>query len=446
MTNLLFILFPIFAIIFLLYLRNIFLVSAIPRKIEKARLLLDKESDKSISLLNNILKIDKSNPIANWLLGNIHFQKHRFILSLMFYRDIIKYNRFNHEVTEENVRSRIAQIYLILGNIEKALTQFNILSEKGVLSDKLYKRAINIQLETGHIKSAKELIRKALLTYKQDGEFYYYRAKANYLMKNFSVARLDLEKAQKKYFLDAECCLLLGKLYFINKEYEKALNQFKQIPKGYLESHELESLLGQTYYHLDNPDSAITLLESILEEVKPDDEHINDIRYFLACSYEVNGNIDRALELWSEIGVEYAYYSNTKEKLDFYNEVAISKDIRNFLTNDFNAFKLVSETLIASMDFSISEPYFFDTKNVQYICCNKRDMYIFIKHFVAINRNTTKIDENFIRNLTKHQNLSKSQSLVLIAPSFDDSAITYSENKNITLYNLDIFKKYNLIS
>lgn len=446
MINLLYILLFIFLIFLLLYFRNILLISRIPAKLEKARALLKLNPDRGAAILTAILNIDKSNPVANWLLANLHLKKHRFILSLMFFHDIIKYNRYNDEVNEKDVRLKIAQVYLILGNIDKALTQYSILSRDKKLPLNEYTKAVQLQIEHGKFSGASKMLDQAFIYYPNEGLLYYLRGVLNYNLHKFHKAKADLIKAQENYYMDPDCLILLGKLFFIDKDYNKALEQFGRIPHGYLDSTELENLTAQTYYYLSDHQSAINILEKTLERAKEEDPYKNDIKYFLACSYEITGDIENAINLWKNISTDYHYYSEAKEKIDFYENDASEDSIREFLTNDFNAFKLISDALIAELYFSILEVPFTDTKNIHYICKNKQDMYLFNKHLVAVNRNTIKIDEDFLRNLIKKKVAHKCQSLTVIAPSFKEETANYAEVKNITLYNIDIFKKTKLLS
>ncbi|HOA08236.1 MAG TPA: hypothetical protein PKM07_10115, partial [Spirochaetota bacterium] len=130
----------------MIYLFRIYRIYSIPKRIEKAKGMLAVNDEKALAILNAVLNLDKTNTDANWLVSKYNFDKKHFILALMTLQDMLKYDRYTPEIMEQDVREMLARIYLLLGNVEKAMEQFNTMSRKWAMPSSILKTAIKMQL------------------------------------------------------------------------------------------------------------------------------------------------------------------------------------------------------------------------------------------------------------------------------------------------------------
>ena len=173
MTQLIIIILSTITIIAVIYIRYLFLLYSIPQQIERAKACFETDQRKAVAILDSILSVDRGHPLANWLMAHFHIKHTRYILALKFLNEIVNFARYNDEVTEQDVRETMSQLYLNLGNIEKALAQFTILQQKYNMPGSLVKKAVTILLEAGNINDAKNLLETSLSKYPEDGEYDY---------------------------------------------------------------------------------------------------------------------------------------------------------------------------------------------------------------------------------------------------------------------------------
>lgn len=446
MVNLLFIFTAIIILIAVFYAQYVIRIMLIPKRLEKAKVLLGYDEEKAIAILNWILGIDKGNPEANWLVANHHINKKRFLLALMFLNDILKYNRFTPAVPEKEVREAIAQVYLVLGNVEKALQQFSIMSKKWTLAPELFKRALRLQINSGYFADAKKLVKEAIQKYPQDGEFNYINGLVLMKSRDYNHAETKFLDAERKGFSTPDTDINLAKLYFVEHRYDSALERLKRIPNGYMERYETEIILTETYFFLKDYSSAIKVAEEVLNSVTQASPEIADLLFYAACSYELSGEPVKAIECWKEVDPHSPHYLESKDKIEFYNQVAFEPGVRKFLTQNSDDFYSMTQMLLNYMDYTVKKTAFQDERNIHYLCSNKRDNYIFNVYYVAFSRETVLASIDMINAITSKQYNNKSERLIVIAPFFSEAAITYCNEKGIDIYTIDIFKKYKLIN
>ncbi|MFW6366440.1 MAG: tetratricopeptide repeat protein, partial [Spirochaetota bacterium] len=316
----------LFAITFLmgvLYLRYLFMIYSIPRRIEEARRLFDTDEKKAVAICNSILALDKGNPLANWLMAKFHTKYKRYILALMFLNEIIQYAKFSPEVPEQDVRETVTQLYLYLGNIEKAIAQFNILQGRYHVNTSLIKRMVSILLEMGNTVEARHLVEKALESNPGDGELDYIFATILFKLNDHGKAESRCAAALRKGYVTPDLYFLLGKLQYLGHRYGEAVGNLSRAYDEKMEDEaECTNLLVQSYYNIHNYRAAVDLAEDKVENYPPADPNTAGIRFFLGCSHEKKGEIDAALAHWEKIKPSQNHYDAAKQKIEFFNYIA----------------------------------------------------------------------------------------------------------------------------
>ena len=73
-----------------------------------------------------------------------------------------------------------------------------------------------------------------------------------------------------------------------------------------------------------------------------------------------------------------------------------------------------------------------------------RDNYIFNVYYMVFTRETVLVSIEMINAIVTKQHNNKSERLILIAPFFSETAITFCNEKGIDIYTIDIYKKYKI--
>lgn len=141
-------------------------------------------------------------------------------------------------------------------------------------------------------------------------------------MANFLIAQEKYEKALSEGYSSGELHYNLGRIYYLNKDYEKAMNQWLNLYEEFTVSPELMFALGNVFYKMNNYDSAkaqymklTDLYEYEASKIKnikrQNPKHIKIFRTLsaaynnLGVVYQVQGNEERSnICYWKSI--EYA--------------------------------------------------------------------------------------------------------------------------------------------
>ena len=441
--NLLILSIIVIIIIFLLYLRYLVLFFLIPAKIKKARKLLNiKKEDTAIHCLNNVLKMDKGNALANWLLAEIYRRKSQYVLAQMYLYDILHFGKFTKKVNEIEIRETLAYLYQKLGDFNKALVQYILLKNENKLTEGGVKRAIRIGIEGNNYKQAESLIKLAESLDMDDGEIDYFKALIHFHQSSLPAVERSLKNAVEKGYRNYEVDYLLGKVYFFSRKYKLALNHFEKLPINYLNTVELESFIGQCFFYLKDYNATITMLEKFLKDIdKKKNKFFANIEYMLACAYESMGDIEKALKIWKNIDSYTDFFGPAKEKLDFYKNVANIADLRDIILLKTPLFIDEVKKVIESMGFVVKKALLEDEKNLEYLCSSARSERFFNMYFIFITRRTQKIDTSLLNEILIRARQSRARSVLIIAPSYEEDALHFAERNTITAYTFEVFLK-----
>ncbi|OHD53391.1 MAG: hypothetical protein A2096_10660 [Spirochaetes bacterium GWF1_41_5] len=424
----------------LFYAKYLTALIFIPRQILKAQKYFGLHDDKALKVLHSVIDIDRSNPQACWLLSRIYIKRKNYILAQVFLFDILKAQRYTRDITEEEVRLNLAGIYELTGDVQKALRELYHLKHYSLLPPEGYKKAINLNLNNKNFKEAVGLAAEALLIRPDDGEFHFLAAKAEFAHGNFIEAEKRLRKGVDTGYHSRDTDILLGKISFIEKKFDQAVKYFQNLPHESLSSSEIESMLGECFYHLKDYQSSIQILEKLLEETRSDQSMQTDVQYLLGCAYEMAGRVEEAIALWEKISLRFPLHRNIREKLLFYHNIAPASWMRSLIGLPLVSFIGLTEKLLAKFDFFIKQLVYEDEKNLEYLCGSKSDVHLFSLYFISVTRQTSPLSREFIKQRMGLRHAHRAKYLVLIAPHFSDDLRLFAQKNCILLYDFSEYK------
>jgi len=121
----------------------------------------------------------------------------------------------------------------------------------------------------------------------------------------------ELEELAGKGKFSRVAYVELASYWFYKEDFEKVLNYLEKIPGGEKDIYfyQARNLLAETYYYKKEYDKAFEIYEQI-EKENPKDYPLDLVLFKQAEILEVQGNKDKALELYRRVQEEYAqtYY------------------------------------------------------------------------------------------------------------------------------------------
>ena len=428
----------------MIYLFRVFRMHAIPKRIQKAKDLLSINDEKAVSILNAVLSLDKTNTDANWLLSKYNFDKKHFILALMTLQDMLKYDRYTPEIMEQDVREMLARIYLLLGNVEKAMEQFNTMSRKWAMPSSILKTAIKMQLESGYFAEAKKLCKEGSDLYPADGEFPFTLGVISFRAKDYPSAESRFLEAERKNYYSGEINLYLAKIYFASGQFDRALERVENVHDLEEGETEKELLKAKINLSLGNVLQALSVFEEADRKVKEEDLYFSEFSFYYAEALESAGSIESAVSRWNSVKDSSPHYNDARDKLFFYKNIGQDKLISKILSMPSNMFDSLSQSLLSHLDYNIKSVLFKDDRLVCYNCSSKRDSHMFGEYIVFSTRITSPVNEAAINNYISRARYHNIDKIVIIAPMFSDDCLAYASSKNIIIYGFDAFFKNNI--
>ncbi|HPW51740.1 MAG TPA: hypothetical protein PK419_09560 [Spirochaetota bacterium] len=428
----------------MIYLFRIYRIYSIPKRIEKAKGMLAVNDEKALAILNAVLNLDKTNTDANWLVSKYNFDKKHFILALMTLQDMLKYDRYTPEIMEQDVREMLARIYLLLGNVEKAMEQFNTMSRKWAMPSSILKTAIKMQLESGYFAEAKKLCKEGSDLYPADGEFPFTLGVISFRAKDFPSAESRFLEAERKNYYSGEINLYLAKIYFASGQFDRALERVENVHDLEEGETEKELLKAKINLSLGNVLQALSVFEEADKKVKEEDLYFSEFSFYYAEALESAGSIESAVNRWNSVKDSSPHYNDARDKLFFYKNIGQDKLISKILSMPSNMFDSLSQSLLSHLDYNVKSVLFKDDRLVCYNCSSKRDSHMFGEYIVFSTRITSPVNEAAINNYISRARYHNIDKVVIIAPMFSDDCLAYASSKNIIIYGFDAFFKNNI--
>lgn len=216
-----------------------------------------------------------------------------------------------------DIRFKLAQFRLELDNSEEALRHFEFLYHEEDLFD-----VADLFFEAGKLLEEKGLQEDAL------------KFLAQLIQRNGSAAE---DEDQTEEFR-SEAMVLMGKCYMELYDYENAKEVFTHVLQNEPNNIDLQLMLCETYFHLNDFDKANQFLESIkeaqeIEEETPEEKELN-------------------IEIDKQVGLEEgpAVIKNTGQskrthKLTQAEREDINRDVTHRITNKFNRMKRLQQAI-----------------------------------------------------------------------------------------------------
>jgi tetratricopeptide (TPR) repeat protein len=385
------------------------------------------------SLLNrNEKSID-----AHWLLGECYRAENRPELALVEYRFIVSSMRFTVMVTERMVRSRLAEVFLELGQIEESQKEL-------VLLAKLDPHNHEIFFNIAKLFEERDFSDSALMNYKRVISINPHHVQAHFRLGVILFNRHEYDEARDEFLTVLKkdenitaSYYYLGKIARKSGALEKALDLFEKSLRD-------ASLRQRAYFErasifmMDKEyQQAIEELEKAVKIGERDLNAAIAVRYLLALCHETSKKLSKALEHWEWIYQKNPNYKDVAVKLSLYGALRADDKLKDFLIAPQEKFHIYCEKIANLLGLGIQQEIKRDQDYFEFTARDskkKSGMVGRSLNVVRIIRISEPIAYEEIRGLyDKMRNMNASRGIYITASQFTKSAIEFAQIRPIDL-------------
>ncbi|MCR4422227.1 MAG: tetratricopeptide repeat protein [Spirochaetales bacterium] len=320
----------VFLIIIFLLIRVIFN----PLKISKINELMSKgEFSEAANICQRMLEKDSDNPKLHYLLGDCYYNLGNYTGAKAEYNYLFRYNLESYDIPEEDVRYKLAEIYLQSNQTEEALKELLLIAKKNPSDLKTMLKIGNIFKQFGKWENAILYFQKALAIDKSNVEAIFSLGEAFYNRKQYKTALKYLSTALKTAPNSVDANYFIGLCYKELGELRTALIHLKKAVNDKKLGLNSAYSTGLIYYELGQYKESIDYFKIAGDYVedKKSTTYLN-ILYAQAESFSKMNLIPEAVEIWENI---YSIRSNFRDvvvKLSKYQHLKNDEPVREFLT------------------------------------------------------------------------------------------------------------------
>jgi len=294
----------------------------LPKRAEQAANFSNRgDTLKAIRAAKAALEKDPQNAEAHYLLGKAFLADKRDEQAFREYRSASRLGISGKNIPETSFRETLAGLYSQFNEPEEALKEYILLIKMYPENPSYYFNAGKIFAARNRSDLAEQYLRKAVSINPREGRYRFELGMLYYLGKRIKEAGTEFDAALKLNPNDAQVLMYMGKIFKDAKDYAGAIPYLEKASHD--QDYKLRSIIemGSCYISLKMLDKAIPELErAVALIVKEADLDSLYARYFLAMSYELTGDIPKALAQWDKIYAQKKNFRDVGEKLTKYIE------------------------------------------------------------------------------------------------------------------------------
>lgn len=410
-----------------------------PLKLEQIKKKIDAgQYESAINDLEDYIKKDEKNPLAHLYLADCYYATGKYDLALVEYKQVVLIGKFSKQTTEKYVRSRIADIYLKMGQIEEAQKEFLLLSK--IVPNDYYVHFMIGKLfyERNMRENAIAYLIKATKLNPKHAESWYYLGLIYFELKKNAEALEAFARCVSVDPKNYEAHYYLGYIYKIMNNYSKAMQELEIAERA--ADNELKMkviyLKGLINYELGYTDKAISEFQRALKYLTEENNTTIAIRYALASAYEQKRNLVDAVEQWEQIAKYRPNYLDVQEKLAKYADLRLDDRLKDFLTASASTFEIMAQNVIRNLGHDVIESKIKDDNIVEILAVERTGKWGVRqgKVYAIVTRQSDAVDEDLLSHIVeKVKTIHAVKGICVTASKFTPKAIRYAENRPIVL-------------
>ncbi len=435
LTYVLIFVFFVFLSIIVLYIVYTFVL---PKKMEDILKMIESGQTKlAIKKLNELLEKDDRNVYAHYLLAEAYFKEENFQYSIVEYRQVLKFARFDERMKESEIRSRLAKLYINREMVEDAKKEYLILTKIDPDNFENYFELGKIYFNAGTLDKAIPFFKKTISCNANHEQSYYFLGQIHYRSNAFVDARQMFINAIKLDPTNYKSHYFLGLVLRQQNDYDWAIKEFEISQKS--EDLRVKSFLakGSCYMEKGQLPKAVMEFQRGLKFARRGSETELNLRYFLADSQEKMRDIHSAISNWEKIVEVNANFRDVQEKLKNYSEFRQDDRIKDFLIAGLAQFEHVCRKLVEAMGHNIMDVEIVNDTDIEIIGTETEGKWRNTRQtnrIIRIIRTTDTIQDRLLRRLYESMKLKNATRIIVITTGdFSQSAVDFANTRPIEL-------------
>ncbi len=428
-------LFCIILAIIALYLLSMYVF---PKQVEEIKKMIEAGQTKlAIRKLTEMLEKDDRNPYAHFLLAEAYKAENNLQYSVLEYRQVLKFGRFDDKINEVYIRTTLASIYKERKALEEARKEYLLLTKLDPANfENFYEMGI-ITYNMGQLDKATNYFKKsASLNLKHDMSFFYlgqiyYKNGVSADAKQcfLNTIKIDPTNYQAHYYLG----LVLRQL----GDHEWALKEFEIAMKS--DELRVKSLLarGSCYMEKSQFPKAVMEFERGLKYAKKGSDLELNLRYFMAESYEKIRDVHSAILNWEKIVEVNPKFRDVQQKLGMYAEFRQDDRIKDFMIAGLAQFEHMTRKIIASMNYNITDIEIISDTEIEIIATENEGKWRNTRQsnrIIRVLRTTDTLQEPYFRKLNETMRpRNATRILVITTGDVSQKALEFTNTRPIEI-------------
>ncbi|HRZ27587.1 MAG TPA: tetratricopeptide repeat protein, partial [Spirochaetota bacterium] len=391
----------------------------------------------AIKKLNELLEKDDRNVYAHYLLAEAYFREENFQYSIVEYRQVLKFARFDDRMKESEIRSRLAKLYINREMVEDAKKEYLILTKIDPDNFENYFELGKIYFNAGTLDKAIPFFKKTISCNANHEQSYYFLGQIHYRSNAFVDARQMFINAIKLDPTNYKSHYFLGLVLRQQNDYDWAIKEFEISQKS--EDLRVKSFLakGSCYMEKGQLPKAVMEFQRGLKFARRGSETELNLRYFLADSQEKMRDIHSAISNWEKIVEVNANFRDVQEKLKNYSEFRQDDRIKDFLIAGLAQFEHVCRKLVEAMGHNIMDVEIVNDTDIEIIGTETEGKWRNTRQtnrIIRIIRTTDTIQDRLLRRLYESMKLKNATRIIVITTGdFSQSAVDFANTRPIEL-------------
>jgi len=428
-------LFIIILVIFSLYLVNIYVF---PRKLEEIEKLIEGGQIKlAIRKLGEILEKDDRNAYAHYLLAEAYLKENNIQFAILEFRQVLKLGKFDDNVREVEVRSRLARIYRERNASEEAKKEYLILTKLDPSNYENYYHLGVIFFNNGQFDKAIPYFKKSIASNNRHDMSHYYLGQVHYRTGNYTDAKQSFIDALKIDQGNYKAHYFLGLVLRQLGDYEWAIKEFEISQKS--DDLKVKSFLakGTCYIEREQLPKAVIEFERGLKFAKRGSDTELNLRYFLAEAQERMRDLHSAINNWEKIVQVNPNFRDVQEKLKSYAEFRQDDRIKDFMIAGLAQFEHTCRKVVESMGHNIMDVDIMSDTDIEMLVTETEGKWRNTRRsnkIIRILRTTDTINDKLLRQLHEKMKPKNANRVVIISTGdYSQSAMDFSNTRPIEL-------------
>ncbi|MBI4976301.1 MAG: tetratricopeptide repeat protein [Spirochaetes bacterium] len=406
-----------------------------PKKVKLIRDLIDEQKyTEARETLERLPASQRDDPMAKWLISQVHLAEGQFILAMVALQDVLKRRRYTLDLKEHQVHEALAVCYEKTGRLKESILELQFaLHLKPDNFDALYTVGKLYYEQKNYTLCEQFLSRASKINPRNPHVFY--------MLGMIAIYQQDIKRAIDMFtactIYDAgfhKAYLELGRLYFELKDYVRAQKNFSYAKMNPDCRKEASIHEGFALHNMHEYESAVSILKDALPLFSENDKQYLQTLEILSECYLQLRNLEEVRVIWDTILKINPSHPDTKAYMALFKNVFDNAKLAAFFSMPAEKFEFFVKRFLEDFDFFI-ENIEVKSDNEILASCQKNKMGQMKNSFIVLfNRTPHLIGVEELRELfIMIKNKRATQAYVLTPFDFHEECHQFITSRPVDL-------------